>query len=141
MDQRITLITLGVSDLAASRRFYIDGLGWKPAKGGNEHVTFIDCGGVILSLFGRDSLAADAHVDAKGSGFAGITIAHNVADRATVDRVLREAEAAGAKILKKGQEVFWGGYSGYFADPDGHLWEVAHNPFWPLDANGKPQLG
>ncbi len=141
MDQRLTLITLGVRDLAAARRFYLDGLGWKPAKPSNESVTFIECGGVILALWSHDALAEDAHVAKEGSGFRGIALAHNVADRATVDRVLNEAEAAGGKIVKPAREVFWGGYSGYFSDPDGHLWEVAHNPFWPLDEHGRPQLG
>jgi catechol 2,3-dioxygenase-like lactoylglutathione lyase family enzyme len=140
MDQRLTVVTLGVRDLARARKFYIDGLGWKPAKGSNEHVTFFDMGGLVLSLFGREALAEDAHVPSAGSGFGGITLAHNVADRAAVDRTLAAVEKAGAKILKPAQEAFWGGYSGYFADPDGHAWEVAHNPFWPLDAAGKPQL-
>ncbi len=141
MEPRITLITLGVRDLAVARRFYLDGLGWKAAPGGNDAVTFIQCGALVLSLWSRASLAEDAKVKDDGGRFGGIALAHNVADRATVDQVLREAEAAGAKILKPAQEVFWGGYSGYFADPDGHLWEVAHNPHWPLDSAGYPQLG
>lgn len=141
MEPRITLITLGVRDLAAARRFYLDGLGWKPAKPSNDDVTFIECGGVILALWSRDSLAEDANVPSEGAGFRGIALAHNVGDRASVDRVLKEAEAAGGTIVKPAKEVFWGGYSGYFTDPDGHLWEVAHNPFWPLDDNGRPQLG
>lgn len=140
MDQRLTVVTLGVRDLARARKFYVDGLGWKPAKGSNEHVTFFDMGGLVLSLFGRESLAEDANVPSEGSGFGGVTLAHNVADRAAVDRTMAEVEKAGAKILKPAQETFWGGYSGYFADPDGNAWEVAHNPFWPLDAHGKPQL-
>jgi len=139
MDQRITLVTLGVRDLAAARKFYLDGLGWKAAPGGNDDVTFIDCG-VILALWSRASLAEDAHVPDDGSGFRGSALAHNVGDRASVDRVMKEAEAAGAKVVKPAQEVFWGGYSGYFTDPDGHLWEVAHNPNWPLDEHGRPQL-
>ena len=140
MEQRITLVTLGVRDLAAARRFYLDGLSWKPAPGGNDDVTFIQCGCLVLALWSRTSLAEDANLKDDGSGFRGIALAHNVADRATVDQVLREAEAAGAKIVKAAKEVFWGGYSGYFTDPDGHLWEVAHNPFWPLDSAGYPQL-
>jgi catechol 2,3-dioxygenase-like lactoylglutathione lyase family enzyme len=140
MDQRLTVVTLGVRDLARARKFYVDGLGWKAAKGSNEHVTFFDMGGLVLSLFGRESLAEDASLPAEGSGFSGITLAQNVADRAAVEKTLEDAARAGAKILKPAQETFWGGYSGYFADPDGNAWEVAHNPFWPLDAQGKPQL-
>ena len=95
---------------------------------------------MVLGLYGREALAEDAGVPAAGSGFAGFTLAHNVATEVDVDRVLAAAVAAGATLVKPGQKVFWGGYSGYFADPDGHLWEVAHNPFFPLDAEGRVQL-
>ena len=100
-------------------------------------MTFFEAGGVVLGLFGRAALAEDAHVENAAPAFSGVALAHNVANEADVDEVLKQAEAAGARILKPGQKVFWGGYSGYFADPDGHLWEVAFNPYWPLDADGR----
>lgn len=139
MEQRVTAITLGVADLARARRFYEEGLGWRR---GNDHpeVAFYQLPGMILSLFGRDSLAADAKLPARGSGFSGITIAHNCRDRAGVDAVLTQAEAAGATILKPAENTAWGGYGGYFADPDDHVWEVAWNPGWRLDADGTPRL-
>ncbi|MEZ4428943.1 MAG: VOC family protein [Nannocystaceae bacterium] len=130
MDPRITVITLGVESLARARRFYCDGLGWPAAPTSNEHIVFIDAGGVVLALFSRSHLADDAQVKDAGPGFRGVTLAHNVGSRAEVDAALTAAVEAGAKLLKPAQEVFWGGYSGYFADPDGHAWEVAHNPFW-----------
>lgn len=137
MDPRLSVVTLGVRDLARARKFYEGGLGWKVAKGSNEHVVFFDLGGLVLSLFPREELAKDALVDEKGSGFAGFSLAQNVRDRAAVDRTLEDARKAGAKIVKPAQEVFWGGYSGYFADPDGNLWEIAHNPFWRLEPDGR----
>lgn len=140
MDPRISLITLGVADIARSRRFYVDGLGWPASSASNADVVFIPAGGVVLALFGRKALAEDAHVAAAGSGFSGVTLAHNVRTREDVDRALAQAVAAGATLLKPAQEVFWGGYSGYFADPDGHAWEVAHNPHFPLDAEGRVLL-
>lgn len=140
MEQRISIITLGVADLARSRRFYVEGLGWRESSAGNEHVAFIDAGGVVLALFGRAALAEDMRVAAEGGGFSGFSLAHNVGSREAVDRVIAEAAALGATVLKPAQEAFWGGYSGYFADPDGHPWEVAHNPFFPLDEHGRVQL-
>ncbi|MDX2289076.1 MAG: VOC family protein [Hyphomicrobiaceae bacterium] len=137
--QRLSLITLGVADVARSRAFY-EGLGWISAPFDSESVAFFDMHGVILSLFGREPLADDAHVPAAGSGFRAVAQAINLASRAEVDAVLAEVAAKGGRIVKPAQEVFWGGYSGYFADPDDHLWEVAHNPFWPLDEQGRPQL-
>jgi catechol 2,3-dioxygenase-like lactoylglutathione lyase family enzyme len=139
MQPRITLITLGVDDVARSRRFY-EALGFVASSASQESVAFFQAGGVALGLYGRKSLAEDAMVPDSQPGFSGITLAHNVASEAEVDRVLREAVAAGGRLLKPGQRVFWGGYSGYFADPDGHLWEVAHNPGFPLDAEGRMQL-
>ena len=106
----------------------------------NESISFIEAGGVVLGLYGRAGLAEDVGVPEEGSGFRGVTLAHNVSSDADVDRVLDEAVQAGATLVKPGQKVFWGGYSGYFADPDGHLWEVAHNPFSPLDADGRMTL-
>jgi catechol 2,3-dioxygenase-like lactoylglutathione lyase family enzyme len=127
MDPRITLVTLGVSDLDESIRFYRGGLGLPmEEREDDSEVAFFPLDGTWLSLYPRESLAEDATVPADGSGFAGITIAHNVSTKEEVDAVLDEAEASGGRIVKSAQEVFWGGYSGYFADPDEHLWEVAY---------------
>ena len=129
MDPRITLVTLGVDDIDESIRFYRDGLGF-PMEDREEHsdVAFFPLEGTWLSIYPRELLAEDATVPDDGAGFAGVTLAHNVATRAEVDEILAEAEAAGGRLVKHGQDVFWGGYSGYFADPDDHLWEVAHPP-------------
>jgi catechol 2,3-dioxygenase-like lactoylglutathione lyase family enzyme len=139
MDQRLSLVTLGVADLERSARFYEAGLGWRR---GNENpdVVFFQMPGMILALWVRASLAEDARVTDTGAAFAGMTLAYNARSRDEVDSVLAEAGAAGARILKPAEEVFWGGYSGYFADPDGHVWEVAHNPFWKIDAEGRVSL-
>ena len=135
MEQRLSVVTLGVADLGRSRRFYEEGLGWRRANASDE-VVFYQAGGMVLALYPRGALADDAHLPAEGSGFGGITLAYNARDRREVDAVLAEAEAAGATILKPAQDVFWGGYSGYFADPDGHPWEVAWNPHWTLGDDG-----
>lgn len=130
MKPRISMITLGVRDLAASINFYEEGLGF-PRMESSATVAFFTLNGTWLGLYGREALAEDATVSAKGTGFAAFSLAHNVQSEAEVDEVMNQAIAAGAKMVKKPQNVFWGGYSGYFKDPDGHLWEVAHNPhFW-----------
>ena len=139
MQPRLSLVTLGVADIARARAFY-EALGFKASNASQESVTFFDAGGVVLGLFGRSALAEDAKVSDSQPGFSGVALAHNARSEADVDAVLREAVAAGAKLLKPGQKVFWGGYAGYFADPDGHLWEVAYNPFFPLDAAGRIEL-
>jgi catechol 2,3-dioxygenase-like lactoylglutathione lyase family enzyme len=139
MEPRLTLVTLGVADVARSRRFY-EALGFRASAASQESVTFFDAGGVVLALYGRAALAEDAQVADSEPGFSGVTLAHNTRSEAEVDQVLREAVAAGGRLKKPGQKVFWGGYAGYFADPDGHLWEVAFNPFSPLDAQGRIQL-
>lgn len=131
MEPYISLITLGVSDLVRSTAFYKQGLGL-PAKEEFEGVTFLNLRGTWLALYPREALAADAHVSAAGHGFPGFTLAHNVKSKEAVDRILQQAEAAGATMLKPGQDADWGGYSGYFADPDGYLWEVAWNPHFDL---------
>ncbi|MEZ4703264.1 MAG: VOC family protein [Rhodothermales bacterium] len=131
MKPRISMITLGVRDLAASIRFYEEGLGLHRIESA-PGVAFFDLKGTWLGLYGWDELADDAHVPASGSGFRGVALAHNLGSEAEVDRQLEEAVAAGATLVKPAQKVFWGGYSGYFADPDGHLWEVAHNPFMQI---------
>ncbi len=134
MEQRISLITLGVDDLDRARGFYEQGLGWEPtsAPGG---VVFYQLPGIALGLFGRTELAADARHQVDGR-FSGITIAINQRSEADVDAVLEQAAAAGGTILKPAERVFWGGYSGYFADPDGHVWEVALNPDWTINDDG-----
>ena len=139
MEQRISVITLGVADLGRARRFYEDGLGWRP---GNTHdeIVFYQAGGLVVALYPRAALAKDAGLADEGSGFGGIALAYNVARREDVDTVLAEAEAAGARILKPAQDAFWGGYSGCFADLDGHPWEVAWNPFWTLAPDGAVHL-
>jgi len=140
MEQRLTLITLGVDDLSRSLKFYEQGLGWKRSAASQEGIAFFSLGGIVLSLYSSESLAEDAQVPATGNGFSGITLAYNARDRAEVDAVLKLAENAGADIVKQAQDVFWGGYSGYFRDPDGHLFEVAHNPFWELNERGEVVL-
>jgi uncharacterized protein len=136
--QRVTLITLGVDDLARARAFY-EALGWRPAEA-NESVAFYRMEGMALGLFGRAALAADQGRPEATLGTGAMTLAQNFPDRAGVDAAFADAVAAGAQPLKVPQEVFWGGYSGYYADPDGHVWELAHNPFWPLDADGRLML-
>jgi len=142
MKPRVSLITLGVDDLARARRFYETGLGWKVSGAGNENVVFIQlAGGVVLGLFSRQSLAEDAHLSDAGSGFGGVTLAQNLESKEAVDAAMAKALAGGARLLKKPVDVFWGGYSGYFADPEGHVWELAWNPFFPLSADGGITLG
>jgi uncharacterized glyoxalase superfamily protein PhnB len=137
MKPRVSLITLGVDDLARARRFYETGLGWKVAAASNDQVVFIQlAGGVALGLFGRKALAEDAHLSGAGAGFSGITLAQNLESKDAVDAAMEKALGAGAKLLKKPEDVFWGGYSGYFADPEGHIWELAWNPFFPLSEDG-----
>lgn len=133
MKPKISLITLGVTDLERSLRFYRDGLGF-PTHNYTEgqDVVFFALEGTWLALYPRESLAEDAGIPAQGSGFGGITLAHNVASKDGVDEVYALALQHGAKAVKQPAEVFWGGYSGYFADPDGYLWEVAFNPFMDL---------
>ncbi len=131
MDQHINYITLGVTDLAASRRFYQEVFGWRETAESNEHIAFFQAGSaLLLALYPKDALAHDARVaDACGSGFPRFTLAHNVGSPAEVDALFAALAEKKARILKPPQAVFWGGYSGYVADPDGFLWEIAHNPF------------
>ena len=132
---RLSIVTLGVEDVARSRAFY-EALGFIASPAGTADVAFFSAGGVVLGLYGRAALAEDAQVRDTAPGFSGVSLAHNVRSEAEVDAVLAKAVVCGARLQKPGQKVFWGGYSGYFADPDGHLWEVAYNPFFPLDAEG-----
>jgi catechol 2,3-dioxygenase-like lactoylglutathione lyase family enzyme len=137
MEQRISLITLGVADTGRSRAFY-EALGWS-GESPDGDVVFFQTGGMILALWGRDKLAEDSAVS-DGGGWGGVTLAHNVASPADVDAILAQAEAAGATIGRNGAPTFWGGYSGVFIDPDGHPWEVAHNPAWVLGEDGSARL-
>lgn len=135
MQPRLSLVTLGVADLARARAFY-EAWGWTASSASQPEVAFFQANGLALALFGRAALAADAHVEDTPAGFAGITLAYNCRSRGEADEVFARAIAVGARSLKPPQDVSWGGYSGYFADPDGHLWEVAWNPFFPLDGKG-----
>lgn len=139
MEQRVSLVTLGVGDLARSRAFY-EALGWTTGADAADDVVFFQAGGMVVALWDRASLAEDSGV-ADAGGWGGVTLAHNARSPAEVDAVLAEAEAAGATIPRYGAETFWGGYSGVFLDPDGHPWEVAHNPHWTLGADGSVRLG
>ncbi len=137
MKPRISMITLGVRDLAAAIRFYEEGLGF-PRMESPPGVAFFTLDGTWLGLYGREALAEDATVSPEGRGFESFALAHNVGSEPEVDELMSQAIDAGATLVKKPQKVFWGGYSGYFKDPDGHLWEVAHNPFFwvgPKDEN------
>jgi len=140
MEQRMSLVTLGVADLARARRFY-EGLGWRVGMAVEGEVVFFQLNGLVLSLYPRAALARDAGVAEAGSGFTGITLAHNVRSKAEVDAVLGEAARVGGRIVRPALRAEWGGYSGYFTDPDGHLWEVAHNPGFPIDAEDNTRLG
>jgi uncharacterized protein len=135
MEQRISLVTLGVDDLERSRAFY-ERLGWLRSVRGAEGIAFFQAGGMAFALYPRSDLAKDANLSPEGRGFPGFALAYNARSRAEVDVVLAEAQAAGATLLKPAQEAFWGGYAGYFADPDGFAWEVAWNPSFPIAADG-----
>lgn len=137
--QRVTLITLGVADLARSRAFYA-ALGWREAPGGSESVAFYQMHGAALGLFGKDDLAADQGRPGAALGTGAMTLAQDFATKEEVDAAFEAALSGGATVLKRPEEVFWGGYSGYWADPDGHVWEVAMNPFWPLGRDGSLTL-
>jgi predicted lactoylglutathione lyase len=138
MEQRVSLVTLGVRDLARARAFY-ETLGWRTNAAPGDEVVFFQAGGMIIALWGRAELAEDSGVGDSG-GWGGITLAHNVRSPAEVDAVIAEAEAAGATVTRPGAATFWGGYSGAFTDSDGHAWEVAHNPHWTLAEDGSVSL-
>ena len=134
MEQRISLVTLGVADVGRARTFY-EQLGWRGQE--IEETVFFQAGGQAVVLWGRDKLAVDGGiVDDGSSGFGGVALAHNVASRAEVDEVVRAAEAAGAVVTKRPGETSYGGYAGYFRDPDGHMWEIAYNPGFTLSDDG-----
>ena len=139
MEQRISIITLGVASLERSRQFY-ERIGWRCSKPQSDGIVFFQAGGMAVALYPREELAKDANVAPQGSGFQGISLAYHARNRSEVDSVLAAAVAAGAKLLKPAQEAFWGGYSGYFSDPDGFLWEVAWNPSFPIAADGSIRI-
>jgi catechol 2,3-dioxygenase-like lactoylglutathione lyase family enzyme len=138
MDPRVSLVTLGVADLERSRRFY-EALGWRTDSKPEDDVAFFQSGGMVLGLWGRDELAKDSGVP-DGGGWGGVTLAFNVPSPAEVDAFIERARAAGARIARPGAEAFWGGYSAVFIDPDGHPWEVAHNPYWTVTDEGDVRL-
>jgi hypothetical protein len=138
MEQRVSLVTLGVRDLGRARKFY-EALGWTTGAQPADDVVFFQLGGMILALWGRDQLAEDSGVEDSG-GWGGITLAYNVRSPAEVDAVLNDAREAGATVTHPGTATFWGGYSGAFVDPEGHAWEVAHNPHWTLAEDGSVRL-
>jgi catechol 2,3-dioxygenase-like lactoylglutathione lyase family enzyme len=138
VEQRVSLVTLGVRDLAGARRFY-EALGWKTGAEPDDDVVFFQAGCMVLALWGRDRLAEDSGVE-DGGGWGGVTLAYNARSPAEVDGVMQEAEAAGATITRPAGKTFWGGYSGAFADPEGHAWEVAHNPHWTVEEDGAIRL-
>ena len=134
--RHLSLVTLGVGDVAASRVFY-EALGLTASGFGSTEIAFFDMNGTVLALYGREALAQDAHVASGVEGFHATALAFNVASETDVDAVIAHAEACGATITRRPEHVFWGGYSGYFADPDGHLWEVAFNPVFPMTEDGR----
>jgi uncharacterized protein len=140
MEHRFSVVTLGVGDLKRARQFYEDGLGW--TRGNNsDDVVFYQLNGTILALFPRTELAKDARLSPEGHGFGGIALALCARSKEEVDVILAQPKRAGAKMLKPAEDVFWGGYSGYFADPDGHPWEIAWNPFWIVTSDGNVRFG
>ena len=140
MKPRINIVTLGVANVAISRAFY-QRLGLVASPAGNDDVAFFDANGIVLGLFGHDALARDAHIASHSPPeFRGVSLAWNASDEAEADAIIAHAVACGARLVKAPEKVFWGGYSGYFADPDGHLGEVAFNPFFPLSAEGRIAL-
>jgi uncharacterized protein len=138
MEQRVSLVTLGVADLARARAFY-EALGWTTGAQEGDDVVFFQTGGMVVALWGREQLAEDSGVEDSG-GWGGVTLAYNVRSPDEVDTVIEEARAAGARIARAGAATFWGGYSGVFVDPDGHPWEVAHNPHWTVTEGGSTLL-
>ena len=140
MRQKLNLITLGVDDIERAVNFYEKGLGWQRSSASMDDMILFPLGGIVLGLYPRKLLAEDAMVNHKGSGFSGITLSYNAKDETEVDKVLKKVAGLGATVIKPAQKVFWGGYHGYFKDLDGHLIEVAYNPFWKLDENDNLQL-
>ena len=136
MEQRLTILGLGVNDLVASTAFYENIFGWEKTKDSNENISFFKLNGILFSLYPKDKLAEDAGVGHEGSGFKAFTIAYNTRSEAEVDDIINDLESKGVKIVKRPEKAFWGGYSSYVADLDDNLWEIAYNPFLPLDEKG-----
>ena len=138
MECRISMVSLGVEDLGRARRFYEEGLGWRPGGPSNDEIVFFQAGGIVIGLYGREALAKDAMWPGApwNGSFPGIILAHNVREKHEVAEVIEKAECAGATLLKPAQDTFWGGHAGCFADPDGHVWEIAWNPHFTLAAEG-----
>lgn len=140
MRQKLNLITLGVENLDKAINFYEKGLGWKKSSSSNDNLALFPLGGIVLALYPKKLLADDANVTSEGSGFSGITLSYNAKSEKEVDEVLNEVKKIGATLIKPAQKVFWGGYGGYFKDLDGHLIEIAYNPFWEFDENDNLKL-
>jgi uncharacterized protein len=139
MNQHLHIITLGVRDFEKSKKFYAETLGWKISRP-QEGIAFFQAGAVVLAIYPREKLAEDALISSEESGVSGITLAHNARSESEVDEIITDLKSKGVKIIKEPQTAFWGGYSSYFADPDGFRWEVAHNPFFPFDEQGNLKL-
>ena len=138
MEQRLSLVTLGVADLQRARAFY-EAVGWRTGAAPTDDVAFFQAGGMVVALWGRDQLAEDSCVEDSG-GWGGVTLAYNARSEEEVDAVIAEAERAGATVPRRGARTFWGGYSGVFIDPEGHPWEIAHNPHWTLAEDGSVRI-
>lgn len=136
MEQRLTLITIGVNDIVKMRQFYEDVFGWKPTEGSNDNITFFQLNGVQFALFGKEDLAEDANVSADGAGFKPFTLAHNMQSEKEVDNLFEELVQRGASVAKKPEKTPWDGYSGYISDPENNLWEIAYNPYMEYDDKG-----
>jgi catechol 2,3-dioxygenase-like lactoylglutathione lyase family enzyme len=139
MNQHLHIITLGVRDFEASKKFYAATLSWK-ISGSQDDIAFFQAGGVVLAIYPREKLAEDAMIAPESNGFSGITLAYNANSESEVDETIADLRSKGVKIIKEPQKAFWGGYSSYFADPDDYRWEVAYNPFFQFDENGNPKL-
>jgi len=140
MEQRLTIITLGVSDLKKSIEFYEQKFGWRRAASSTEDIAFFSLNGIQLALFGKSELAKDATVANDGKGFSGVTLAYNTRSEIEVDEIIKKLKAKGVKTVKEPSKVFWGGYSSYISDPDGNLWEIAFNPYLQLDEKGNIKI-
>jgi len=136
MEQRLTLITIGVKDLDTMKKFYEEIFEWEPLENSNEQIVFFQLNGIQLALFGRDDLAEDAHISPEGNGFKGFALAYNVRSEQAVRSLFDHFKSRNVTILKSPQETSWGGFSGYISDPEGTLWEIAYNPFMNYDENG-----
>lgn len=140
MKPRLNIVTLGVKDLQKSKEFYKNALGWEPAQGSDENIVFFHHGGIVLGLYPVDKLAEDAGISEERSGFSGVTLAINQDSKNAVTETFERAVKNGAKVLVEPRETFWGGFDAYFADPDGHTWEIAWAPFWEYDEQGSLKL-